>query len=70
MYSAHTVTAPTNETRVYVCVGNYIYIYIRAVSINAFIYAINLAAINAQKYFNAMNATLFTSGVVEVVSLL
>jgi len=31
-----------------------------AVSVNALIYAINLAAINALKYFNA---TLFTSGV-------
>jgi len=40
-----------------------IYIYIRAVSVNALIYAINLAAINALKYFNAINATLFTSGV-------
>jgi len=38
----------------------YIYIYTRAVSINALIYAINLAAIKARKYFNA---TLFTSGV-------
>jgi len=27
------------------------------------IYAINLAAINALKYFTAINATLFTSGV-------
>jgi len=43
------------------------YIYIRAVSVNALIYAINLAANNALKYFNA---TLFTSGVFEVVSLL
>jgi len=35
----------------------------RAVSVNALIYAINLAAINALTYFNAINATLFTSGV-------
>ena len=38
-------------------------IYIRAVKVNALIDAINLAAINALKYFNAINATLFTSGV-------
>ena len=30
----------------------------RAVSVNALIYAINAAAINAIKYFNAINATL------------
>jgi len=48
----------------------YIYIYIRAVSVNALIYAINLAAINALNYFNAINATLFTSGVVDLVALL
>ena len=41
----------------------YIYIYIRAVKVSALIDAINLAAINALKYFNAINATLFTSGV-------
>ena len=35
----------------------------RAVKVNALIDAINLAAINALKYFNAINATLFTSGV-------
>ena len=35
---------------------------IRAVKISALIYAINVAAINAIKYFNAVNATLFTSG--------
>jgi len=46
------------------------YIYIRAVSVTALIYEINLAAINALKYFNSINATVFTSGVVEVVSLL
>ena len=38
-------------------------IYIRAVKISVLIYAINVAAINAIKYFNAINATLFTSGV-------
>jgi len=42
---------------------NGICIYIRAISINALIYAINLAAINSLKYFNEINATLFTSGV-------
>jgi len=46
------------------------HIYIRAVSVNTLIYAINLAAINALKYFYAINTTLFTSGVVEVVALL
>jgi len=55
---------------IYIHIYIYIYIYIRAVSVNALIYAINLAAINALKYFNAINATLFTSGVVEVVALL
>ena len=35
----------------------------RAVKVSALIDAINLAAINALKYFNAINATLFTSGV-------
>ena len=40
-----------------------IYIIIRAVKVIALIYAINVAAINAIKYFNAVNATLFTSGV-------
>ena len=33
-------------------------LFIRAVSVNALIYAINAAAINAIKYFNAINATL------------
>ena len=32
-------------------------IFFRAVSVNALIYAINAAAINAIKYFNAINAT-------------
>ena len=45
------------------CVCIYIYIYIRAVKVSALINAINVAAINAIKYFNAVNATLFTSGV-------
>ena len=35
----------------------------RAVKVSALIYEINVAAINAIKYFNAVNATLFTSGV-------
>ena len=35
----------------------------RAVKVSALIDAINLAAINALKYFYAINATLFTSGV-------
>ena len=39
------------------------YVIIRAVKVSALIYAINVAAINAIKYFNAVNATLFTSGV-------
>ena len=30
------------------------YIYVRAVKISALIYAINVAAINALKYFNAL----------------
>ena len=38
-------------------------IFTRAVKVSALIDAINLAAINALKYFNAINATLFTSGV-------
>ena len=38
-------------------------IYIRAVKVNALIYEIIVAEINAIKYFNAVNATLFTSGV-------
>ena len=39
------------------------YVIIRAVKVSALIYEINVAAINAIKYFNAVNATLFTSGV-------
>ena len=38
-------------------------VFSRAVKISALIYEINVAAINAIKYFNAVNATLFTSGV-------
>ena len=34
------------------------YIITRAVKVSALIYAINVAAINALKYFNAINATL------------
>ena len=41
----------------------YIYIYIRDVKVSALIYEINVTRINAIKYFNAVNATLFTSGV-------
>ena len=48
----------------YIYIYIYIYIiYIRAVKVSALIDAINVAAINALKYFNAINATLFTSGV-------
>ena len=35
----------------------------RAVNVNTLIYEIIVAEINAIKYFNAVNATLFTSGV-------
>ena len=38
-------------------------VFTRAVKVSALIYAINVATINALKYFNAVNATLFTSGV-------
>ena len=38
-------------------------IVFRAVKVSALIDAINVAPINAIKYFNAVNATLFTSGV-------
>ena len=38
-------------------------VFTRAVKVSALIDAINLAAINALKYFKAINATLFTSGV-------
>ena len=38
-------------------------VIIRAVKVSALIYEINVAAFNALKYFNAVNATLFTSGV-------
>ena len=43
------------------CIYIYIFIYIRAVKISALIYEIIVAEINALKYFNAVNATLFTS---------
>ena len=36
---------------------------IMSVKLNALIYEIIVAEINALKYFNAVNATLFTSGV-------
>ena len=38
-------------------------VFIRAVNVNALIYEIIVAEINAIKYFNAVNTTLFTSGV-------
>ena len=38
-------------------------IYFRAVKVNALFYEIIVAEINAIKYLNAVNATLFTSGV-------
>ena len=38
-------------------------VLIRAVKVNALIYEIIVAEINAIKYFNAVNATLFISGV-------
>ena len=38
-------------------------ILIRAVNVNALIYEIIVAEINAINYLNAVNATLFTSGV-------
>ena len=47
----------------YVIITNNLYINIRAVKVNALIYEIIVAEINAIKYFNAVNATLFTSGV-------
>ena len=40
-----------------VMVCMYMIVKTRAVSVNALIYAINAAAINAIKYFNAINAT-------------
>ena len=43
--------------------GELPFLLTRAVKVSALIYAINVAAINALKYFNAINATLFTSGV-------
>ena len=39
------------------------HVNIRAVKVSALIYEINVAEMNAIKYFNAVNATLFTSGV-------
>ena len=38
-------------------------IFSRAVKVNALIYEIIVAEINVIKYFTAVNATLFTSGV-------
>ena len=65
---SHTHTHTLAYTSVYskytfsliVC---FTFIFSRAVKVSALIYAINVAAINALKYFNAINATLFTSGV-------
>ena len=37
--------------------------FFRAVKVSSLIYEIIVAEINAIKYFNAVNATLFTSGV-------
>ena len=39
------------------------YVWSRAVKVNALIYEIIVAKNNAIKYFTAVNATLFTSGV-------
>ena len=39
------------------------FIYFRAVKVNALFYEIIVAEINAIQYFNAVNVTLFTSGV-------
>ena len=50
----------------FICISpnhNIHYLKTRAVKVSALIYAINVVAINAIKYFNAVNATLFTSGV-------
>jgi len=64
IYVAKVSTTCTGISSFSICCFFFvIYIYIRAVSVNALIYAINLAAINALKYFYAINATLFTSGV-------
>ena len=41
-------------------------VLIRAVSVNALIYAINAAAINAIKYFNAINATFFLNAFIWI----
>ena len=40
-----------------------LFIWIRDVKVNVLIYEIIVVEINAIKYFNAVNATLFTSGV-------
>ena len=42
-------------------------VYIRAVKVNALIYEIIVAEINSIKYFNAVNATLFTSGAFQAL---
>ena len=59
-------TLETSSTRPLTrCVSSGLFpaVFFRAVKVSALIYAINVAAINALKYFNAINATLFTSGV-------
>ena len=56
-FRVRTLWRAENESHKLFC------LFIRAVKVSALIDAINLAAINALKYFNAVNATLFTSGV-------
>ena len=46
-----------------ICYNEISGVYFRAVKISTLIYEIIVAAINAIKYFNAVNATSFTSGV-------
>ena len=48
----------------------FIRINIRAVKVNTLIYEIIVAEINAIKYFNAYNATLFTSGLLCLLPVL
>ena len=45
------------------CGGHVVWLPSRAVKVSALIYEIIVAEINAPKYFNAVNTTLFTSGV-------
>ena len=46
-----------------VCVIYFLLFFFTSVKVNALFYEIIVAEINAIKYFNAVNATLFTSGV-------